>query len=83
MKLKRKSEDEIMEFPVAKVKAIRADIGAGKLHLAFEIKLDERTLELAQALAAGADASGGHASLEVELAQPWLPGLSVLNRETG
>jgi hypothetical protein len=72
---------KIMKFPMVEIKSIRADIGAGKIKLAFEAKLNEETLGLAQALAAGADVNNGLASLEVELAQPGLPGLSVLNRE--
>jgi hypothetical protein len=75
----------IMKFPVAKMKGIRTDLMKGKLHLAFEIRLDDETLRMARALAVGADMNNGLASVEVELAQPGLPGLSagVVDRETG
>jgi hypothetical protein len=74
-----------MKFPVAKINAIRADIGNSKLHLAFEIKLNEETLGMARALAVGAEMNNGLASVEIELAQPGLPGLSavVVDRGTG
>jgi len=73
-----------MKFPVVEVKAVRTDLKKGKLYLAFEVRLNDEILRLAQALAEGADASSGRASLEVELAQATLLGIGIeINRQTG
>ena len=66
-----------MKFLAAEIKGIRTDLKKKKIHLAFEIRLDDETYRLAQALAMGADFNNGMASLDVDLAQAALPGLSA------
>jgi hypothetical protein len=59
-----------MEFPNAEVKAITAKIGSGVITLAFEVKLDEVSLETAQALAVYADKDHGKVELRIIPQQP-------------
>jgi hypothetical protein len=66
-----------MKFPVVEVKGIRTDLKKKKIHLAFDVRLDDENYRLAQALAMGADFNNGMASLDVDLAQSALPGLSA------
>jgi hypothetical protein len=66
-----------MDF-LARVKAVRADVGRQELTLVFSVRLDEESLDAAQELAQFLDKDAGDVEIKISPRQiPLLPKLSV------
>jgi ribosomal protein L16/L10AE len=71
-----------MEFPQCKVKSVKADIVAGEISIAFTLKLNDDSLEAAEALSMYVDKDQGKVEVRVIPDQPLLKGLEPVPAET-
>jgi hypothetical protein len=65
-----------MEFPNAKVKAVRADIGSGEITISFCLDLNDENLDAARELAFYDDKDHGKVDVSVDPQSPALFSLS-------
>jgi hypothetical protein len=61
-----------MEFPNARVKSVRADIGSGEITISFSLALNDDSLEAAKELAFYDDKDQGQVGVTVIPQQPAL-----------
>lgn len=71
-----------MEFLQCKVKSVKADIVAGEITIAFTLKLNDDSLESAEALSLYVDKDQGKVEVRVIPDQPPLKGLTITVPDT-